>query len=329
MGCMEPSLQSLLDPWDRQLTAVNRSIEGTNNRTLLLAAEDGDLVLRLYRTADPALIRREHRLLQELQRIRLPFATPSPLLTSAGATTARLHWLDRPVIGALFPMLPGRPPDNGNPRHAEACGRALGHLHTGLSRLPASLDPPDACPVLDHIDQLVPDPVAAAAQCGIGRSRSRQLGRLVHDCMSAHDQLGDRRHQVIHGDLFAANILISDDTVSAILDFEYAGVGPPMMDVAVAIMSICLNPFDQPDRWELARRLATGYAVTHPLPGSAAATVPMMLRRREVTSFVTRIGRHRRGEISTEELHQRADRLLELDRLLDAHGADLVESVTQ
>lgn len=327
MASMVPSTRSLLDAWGRQTAAITKSIEGTNNWTLLLSTDDGEMALRLYRTVDLERVQEEHRLLQALQLIQLPFRIPSPVNTTALETTAQLIWQDRPVIAALFPMLPGRPPADGNPVHAEACGRAIGQLHRGLAGLPESLNVQNACPPIDQIDPLVPDPIAAAAQCGISSTQSRLLVQLIQDVMADDDQLDHEGRQVIHGDLFASNMLVRDDEVSAVLDFECAGIGPTMMDVAVATLSLCFTPLDRGDGWDLGRQFANGYAEIRDVSKTAAETIPMLLRRREATSFVTRIARHERGEITTNELHRRADRFIKLDRWLEANAQRLTDSM--
>lgn len=324
---MAQSSLPVLDAWGRQAVAVVKSIKGTNNWTLLLSTEDGGMVLRLYRTADRERIEEEHRLLQALQSAQLPFGIPAPVPTMAGSTTARLIWQDRSALAALFPMLPGRRPNDGNLVHASACGRALGHLHTAMAELPDMFTSRNACPAIDRIDPLVPDPAAAAADCGHDRIQSGRLARVVEAVMTNDLRTGIDRMQIIHADPFATNLLVRNDEVSAVLDFECAGVGPAMMDLAVATLSLCLTPLTRNDRWELTRCLAAGYADVHHLPMSAVEAIPSLLRRREVTSFVDRIGRQRRGEITGIELKERAATLAELDYWLTIHADQLIDSL--
>lgn len=318
----------VLKAWGGQAVAIRESIRGTNNWTLLLSGRDRELVLRLYRTADLGRIEEEHRLVLALQHARLPFEVPTPIPTTSGSTVTQLIWQDRPVLAALFPMLPGHPPDDGNLVHASACGQALGQLHAAMAGLPDSLHVRDACPSIDRIDELVPDPVAAAADWGRDRSGQRRIASVVENVMISDPRPDGDRPQVIHADLFAANLLVRNDKVSAVLDFECAGVGPAVMDVAVATLSLCLTPLTRVDRWNLSRCLAAGYASVRSLQPQAVEAVPMLLRRREVTSFVDRVGRYRGGQITATELQRRADKLVELDRWLTAHAPQLIDSLT-
>ena len=95
----------------------------------------------------------------------------------------------------------------------------------------------------------------------------------------------------------------------------------------MATLSLCLTPSARADRWRLTARLAAGYAGVRRLSAADLESIPSMLRRREVVSFVDRIGRHRRGEISTGDLHERAARLIALDRWLDAESDRLVATM--
>ncbi|HVX45617.1 MAG TPA: phosphotransferase [Mycobacteriales bacterium] len=317
-----------LSAWPVEEVTITKNIKGTNNWTLLLDTEHGQRVLRLYRTPDRERITEEHLLLQALNRAQLPFAVPTPFPTTTGSTTTRLSWPDRTVLAALFPLLPGQPPMAGNPAHAAACGHALGHLHTAMARLPDSFRSSHAFPPINRVDPLVPDPANAEAKLDPGRTRSRQLAHVMENLMADDERAEIPPSQVIHADLFASNLLVHHDTVSAVLDFEYAGLGPTMMDVAIATLSICLTPPDRASRWELTRSLAAGYATVHPLPRSAAAHVPRLLRRREATSLINRIGRHRKGEITIGELRRRATRLIELDDWLTTNADQLTRSLT-
>lgn len=326
MGPMAESDLPDLTAWNRRTVAVADSIQGVNNWTLKLSTDDGEVVLRLYRTTDQERIKREHRLLMALQRVALPFGTPEPLMTMSGSI-ARMVWQGRSVVAALFPLLPGSSPVRGNRVHAEACGRAIGHLHARTAQLPNSVKSWTACPPIDRVDPLVPDPVAAAAACGVEGAPAHVLAEVVHGVMIKDDDFANGRMQVIHGDLFGGNLLVVDDDVSAVLDFECAGLGPVMMDVAVATMSLCLTPMTRADRWDLAGRLAAGYASVRRLTVADLTAIPEMLRRREVVSFVDRIARHRRGEITTDDLETRASRLVALDRWLDDHSAELIDAM--
>jgi homoserine kinase type II len=75
----------------------------------------GAYVLRVYRnTADPGRVGYEHALLRALQRETLPFAVPCPVRTPEGATAMPVAPASpggAPALAALFPQLPGGPPD--------------------------------------------------------------------------------------------------------------------------------------------------------------------------------------------------------------------------
>jgi homoserine kinase type II len=59
---------------------------------------------------------------------------------------------------------------------------------------------------------------------------------LAHQAQYADDHLPKG---IIHGDLFADNILFRSDKIAAVLDFEAAGYGKLMYDLATAINALC------------------------------------------------------------------------------------------
>lgn len=59
-------------------------------------------------------------------------------------------------------------------------------------------------------------------------------------------QLGSNRECLIHGDLWAKNLLVSDRAVPAIVDFEGASIGDPALDVATLLAVAVIPVMEQP-----------------------------------------------------------------------------------
>lgn len=135
-----PGAWGLPAPWT--LTPAG----GLNNTSAYVGTPAGDYVLRVYRnTADAERVGYEHALLRALQGAGLPFAVPCPLPTLAGETAAPVPVAGGrpPALAALFPRLPGGPPDAHDLGQVRGAGAALGALHLALARLDVA--PPAGC----------------------------------------------------------------------------------------------------------------------------------------------------------------------------------------
>lgn len=269
---------------------------GSNNTVRGLHTGAGSFVLKTYDAVagrEPLLY--EHRLLAWLGERGLPFAVAGAVATRDGDTLVQggNGWQ------ALFPLLPGSQPDEGNLVHVQAFGAALGELHRVLVAYPHDTRPGMwSYDELGRVHPRLPDPFALRPET-IGLPLTPALDEL---CAWWRKELAglrsfiDERYrtlprQVIHGDYCPSNTLFVGDKLSAMLDFEFAVPGARAMDVASGFQW-SLRPWLRAPNWELARAFWSGYTSQVRLLADEIKALPELMRLRNVASGVWWLGRH-------------------------------------
>lgn len=113
----------------------------------------------------------------------------------------------RPVT--LWPFVPGHRGDDGDPRQREQAAGLLARLHRALAIADLGPTPARVVPAAP-----VPD--------------------LADDELDAWLASFSRPRQLVHGDFYAANVLVQDGRIAALLDWDEARVDAPEWELAGA-----------------------------------------------------------------------------------------------
>src|SRR5207302_10004489 len=171
--------RALLAAWDLSAPiALRPAASGLNNRTYRVETPGGSYVLKVHQnTRDAERVRYEHAILLGLAAQPLSFRVPAPVVGRDGSTLAAL---DDGALAALFPLLPGDPPDRRNPEHLRSCAAALAELHAALRRLDVGPPPVGSCTYgdLDRVHPLVPDAWELPRALPLPSDDRRHLARL-------------------------------------------------------------------------------------------------------------------------------------------------------
>jgi homoserine kinase type II len=331
-----PGAWGLAAPWT--LTPAG----GLNNTSAYVDTPDGAFVLRVYRnTADAGRVGYEHALLRALQREGLPFAVPCPVRTPAGETVVCVATApgSPPALAALFPRLPGGPPDARDLGQVRAAGAALGALHGALARV--TVAPP--APHQTAVTLLGPDPALGGAPAPaaapaedplrldglpLAPGQRERLGAVVAELRASAPPLyAALPRQVIHWDFDPANVLVADGRVAAVLDFEFAALDLRATDVARGLHAWTRGALPGGRAWRAAETFAAGYAERAALSVAEARAVPVLLLLGQLAVFAHWAQRSRRGAAPAGApagwLARSAAALLRLGDWLAAHGAGL------
>jgi len=297
-----------------------------NNESFLVTTGAGSYVLKSIRnTGMMERLRFEHALLEVLSRHDLPFSVPAPVRTRTGETIATL---DCGTPAVLTRLLPGEPAWRGDRGIARISGRALAMLDSALEGV--VLDPAVRVPIafeeLSRAHPAIADPATATSDLLADPVQTAAVNSVLARAeWEWTQQSAGAPKQIIHGDFFPPNVLVEDGRVSAVLDFEFAGMGQRAMDLAVGLVAFgAANRSDLPT-WELLASFATGYLEGLPLSRREVECLPSLILMREASSFVHWLGRTTLGLTSQDEMRARAHRLLALDRWLERLGPELVE----
>lgn len=180
------------------------------------------LAVRLPRTARaPGLLLKERRWLPDLAP-RLPLPVPIPVRTGRPSALFPHTW----TVAAWVPGEPAdRVPISRGPHAADALAGFLRALHT---------DAPSGAPV--HPERGVRLGTLTDRFDRQFRAVASHVPRGVRDvwdeAIAAPEWDGPPRW--LHGDLHPANVVVSDGTLSGVLDFGELCAGDPAMDLAAA-----------------------------------------------------------------------------------------------
>lgn len=209
---MPADLPDLARDYGLEVGEVRPHASGWNSECLVA---DGTWLVKIW-TGDELLERLE--LLGELSAAGLPVPAPIP------AGTGELHswWRGRPY--AVFPFVAGRPADDD--RDWRLTARAMRQIHEldGIDLPVGTVDEPHVWWLRDQLDhpwladrgQLVADNLVRLERA-IERARAKTVPQVV-----------------CHRDLHGLNLLVDDDRVAAVLDWEMAVLAPREYDLWIA-----------------------------------------------------------------------------------------------
>ncbi len=310
---------------------------GTNNLVWRVDAADGQAyVLRPSRDL-PAIprIRYEAELLQALSQRSLPFRLPVPVKANNGDVIVSFE----PESGvsafaSLFPLLPGKshahPPERNDLLSAAHAATMLALLDEALATLPdiALSNTLTSFGKLAEIHPLVPDPLAAVERLPIDREQVRQIQALLSEVIESVPGLyAQLPQQLLHRDYDPGNILFEQQRITAVLDFEFAGKDIRVLDLCVALSWWPIDLMGTGKEWGLIDALGAAYTRRMALSEEELLAIPAVLRLRDATSFVHRMGRYLAGMESDARMRDRVEHSLWREAWLSAHREILLAHV--
>jgi homoserine kinase type II len=314
---------SLLRHWSIDAGAiVIPASAGVNNKSFRIETARQRFILRISSDANArARIAQEILLLTALQRLELPFRTPIPRSTTANDPYLVVEGSNACCV-TLFEVIPGVHATAGNAAQARHCGEALGRLDTTMQEI-------DAHVIRGLIDLL---PLGGLGQYAIAddielpASVRGNVDRILeHVALASTSAAQAFAMQPIHCDFFPSNVLVEGNDISGIIDFEYAAMGPAVLDLAIGLWTFgsTSDAFD----WQAIEAFAAGYVTGRPIRKDEIEAIPAMILIREAGSLMHWTDRYRQGLISQEEVKERVDRLLKVERIVTAGAAELVQRV--
>lgn len=330
-----PDLFHLLLRWPIEPTmALTELSGGTNNDTWLVRTENGSAyILRLTSSGSGNLARLEYEaaLLAVLRDAPLPFSLPLLLQAHNGETIVSIEQNQtEPAIATLSPFLCGTVPERTASNIAKA-GRALAQLDCVLATIPALSLPSNASAAhfqygsLYHCHPLVTDPFSTVEQI-LEPALARPLCQILQRAQDDWETLSNRDlpQQILHRDCGPGNVLMEQDRVSAILDFEFAGLDRRVFDLCVAISWWPVRVMGTGREWELIDAFGQAYTSLLPLIDEELLILPAALRLRDITSLLYRLGRYLAGLETRETVQERAQHSLWREAWLEANSETLV-----
>ncbi len=320
--------------WDIPPGAVIAPLErGGYNNKLFRVEQVGQptCVLRIYGNhANPKYIQHEMVVLMHLMQHKLPFAVPAPILTRRGEPFALIGNTNRQLL-VLIPLIPGENPTPLNLTHAEAVGEAIAVLVKAMRQIDArGMRLPQPFNQLGRVHPLVPDPYVALEALGslIPKDQKVRVNAIIDTVIEgAANIYRSLPLQLIHGDLIPGNMLIDNDCITGILDFEACALNPAVMEVAIALDTWLWDVMGSGAEWERVRRFGAGYAKVAKLTPTEIEAIPALILLRNAHVLMHMVGRFV-GDLSPYiDVENWIESMLNVDAWLTLNRRHLVEAV--
>ncbi len=232
------------------ISAVANSLNNDNYRA---ETQEGPRFIRIHRKSQSQeAAEAEQAIVAWVAKQGLPVV---PALADGEGRT--LHALSG-VVMSVYPWVAGHQAahDTRTPRAAHAMGAMHGRLHTVLARYPGGSFPRQeigptwdieaSIEELSRVDDLIryyPSP--GEERLRIQAGLREQLDLLESPGPRVRNDFAELPPQLVHGDYHDGNVLFDDDlTVTAVLDWEFAGPRPPMFEIlrAFSLSEIFTRP---------------------------------------------------------------------------------------
>jgi len=259
-----------------RVTSVNGIPEGSVNSNYLIETSRGRFLLRVDEVKSETELRREIDLLGFLRKHSFP--CPQPLQDRKGRYYR--EYSSKQV--SLYKYHEGRilPVNRLKPVHLEAIGRTLGELHVYGKVYKKGVDNRFSFERIVDLYQRVRTRLPNYF-CKIQRALDDEIDYLSRYLENKLPK------GVIHGDLFADNLLFRGERLAAVLDFEAACRGKFIFDIATAVNALCY--VDGNYSLERFRDVLQGYESVRTLSLAEWDAFPNELRYSSLRFTVTRL----------------------------------------
>ncbi|WP_028549362.1 phosphotransferase [Paenibacillus sp. UNC451MF] len=272
---------------------VEAKESGVNNTTRFVYTPMGTFVLRIYDNhEDLNKIIYENTVLQQLQRVKLPYRVPKPLTTLKGNTYVVTV---SGKIAVVFEYIEGERANMADTQHVAAIGRAMGELTDALSQMQLDVDAAyepyyelyEVHPLVtkERLDAWMRDMIDGPFQNEI-QLLSGGIDRLLNDIPA----LCRLPAQLTHSDIVAGNVLVLGDEISGVLDFEFVTPDLRAMDAAVFLCELIRH--EEENSWSLVESFISGYGQAARLNEDEIDALPQLILLRSMVLCIHFLGRY-------------------------------------
>lgn len=301
-------------PWQ-----IEPMMGSTNNHLALITADDNQkAVLCTFTHEQPQQLAYIHEVLDALAHQSLPFSVPTPMRTRNGEYW---HMLDdgyRNWLMTLTPWFDGEHLDADEVTEAALAGTALAELLTALATVSTNTTSPTSYAQLQRVHPYVIDPIAALRTAPLDTPTIQHIIEIV---TAVQEQLTDLYatlpQQIIHGDYTPRNVLVLDQKINAVLDFEVCRYDIRAIDVAVAL--IAWGGFDEHHRTEATNAFLHAVQRDLNLSDAELNALPTLLRLVRIVRLLQALGRFQQGVERSVVVERAAAALLALDAWIIEH----------
>jgi homoserine kinase type II len=316
----------ILAAWAIRPDAVHEPPRGTNNVTRLVESGGRRFVLRVTRNLTRDQAQAEALLRGSIAAAGPGLAVPEPVPAGEGSYAVRTD----AGVATLSSFLPGIRPELVDAPALFAFGEACGRLDATMATLPHHLLVHDwtAGPITLLGGSSAGDLAGDLTRAGAPAPAVAALMGAVTDAITGYQRrVTGLPLQLVHGDLAAGNALADRDLsaggrITAVLDFEVAGLDLRVNDLVAALAQT--SALDSP---AFTRALVTGFRRHVDLTEAECDAVPDLLLTRALGTVLWRAAAWRRGDVGVDQMAERLHRLVEARAFVRDHRADLLATL--
>ncbi|MEY3210395.1 MAG: hypothetical protein RIT28_876 [Pseudomonadota bacterium] len=241
-------IDGIMRAYGMRALRIDPIAEGTTNTLYRLLTTRGRFVLRLTERAGEDDVRRELDVLRRLAGHQAPAVIP------AAGGKPFIWAFNKPAV--LFKELPGAVVPKGSLSldQLNAVGRWMAEVHA--VEAPDELPPTLYHPATFMSRHISPDQAPLQA---LHPEVYEAIAALYADERVA-TALDELPQAIVHGDLFAENLLFHRDGGPCVVDFETAGRGPRLLDLAVAVYALAYDDAEHSYDPERVEALVNGWS---------------------------------------------------------------------
>jgi Ser/Thr protein kinase RdoA (MazF antagonist) len=262
-----------------------------------------------------------------LELCNLSFVVPTPIPTSAGETLVIVKQDNSLLRVALLPFIAGNSSDRKNLDHTHAISQTLGELHHALAgfdsqgkmaQLPAWGD-------LNHIYPLV-TPLEVPKLLKLTLMQQERVVKTLTEVIEAAPNLYKVLPvQTTHADYLSPNVMLLENRVVGVLDFEFATSDLRLMDYVAALDHLTRFSGEAPS-WEFVKAFSAGYAKHVCLSQLEVEALTLVWRLQQASCIVYWTGWLCDGKVTHQSVVDAVARMLLLEDWFEENTATLIST---
>jgi len=320
---------ALVGAWSfLEILKVEPTNQGTVNTTFFVETQTGKYVLKLYNDSiTTGQIEYEHSLLAYLRSRNLSFVVPTPIPTDVGKTLVTVNQDNSMLRVALLPFIAGNSSDRQNIAHTHAISQTLGELHHALAKFDSS-GKMAQLPAWGDLNQIHPlvTPLEIPKLLKLTLIQQERLVKTLTEVIEAAPNLYKILPvQTTHADYLSPNVMLLDNRVVGVLDFEFATFDLRLMDYVAALDHFTRFSGQAPN-WEFVKVFSTGYAKHVCLSQLELEALTLVWRLQQASSIVYWTGWLISGKVTHQSIVDAVARMLLLEDWLSENTATLLST---
>ncbi|MEL6460936.1 MAG: phosphotransferase [Cyanobacteria bacterium J06621_15] len=269
----EADVVELLSQWSIKNPKVQSTNQGTVNKTFFVETYNhkDKFVFKLYdNSTTTEQIKYEHSLLTFLQSCDLSFNVPAPIPIDSGETLLITNQNNSSLKFSLQKYISGQPANRQNLNHIFVAGQALGELHRALISFDSqgNLAKLPRWGELNKIHPLIKNPLEVPQLLNLEKPQQQRLIKILREVIEIAPNLYENLQlQITHADYLCPNVLIKDNRVNGVIDFEFATYDLRLLDFIAALDHFSRIGNETPV-WERIEAFIKGYKKYNSLSNS-------------------------------------------------------------